>query len=80
MCMLTKRTNILFDEELWKKLLAIACSSNKSVGQIVREAVCEKYYDRKQEERSRAYHDILRIRKKFKHVDYEELINAGRER
>lgn len=42
MCMLTKRTNIMFDEELWKKLTKLADKQQVSVGEIVRTAAREK--------------------------------------
>lgn len=64
MCMLTKRTNILFDEKLWEILTRLAQEKKTSVGDLVRKAV----------------EAILRHRPtpvKGK-IDYKALINAGR--
>lgn len=43
--MLTKRTQILFDEYLWDQLIKIAKSRNTSVGGLVRSAVRKQYLD-----------------------------------
>lgn len=80
MCMLTKRTNILFDEKLWKRLSDRAKRERTSVGKLVRMAV-EKAYakDQELEERRRAIDHIRKIRKHFRgRIDYKELINYGR--
>ena len=42
--MLTKRTNILFDEELWNLLVTLAVKQKTSVGDLVRSAA-RKVYD-----------------------------------
>lgn len=82
MCMLTKRTNILFDEDLWRTLVALARERKTSVGELVRTAV-KKTYDTKQEmleRRRKAIDAVLKDRPKpFKgRIDYKALINAGR--
>lgn len=41
--MLTKRTNILFDQELWNQLVQLSKANNKSVGELVRTAVKDTY-------------------------------------
>ena len=41
--MLTKRTQILFDEYLWKTLFDRAKKEKTSIGELVRTAVKEKY-------------------------------------
>jgi len=43
--MLTKRTNILFDEELWNILVAEALRRKTSVGDLVRFAARKIYSD-----------------------------------
>lgn len=82
MCMLTKRTNILFDEELWKRLTSLAQKRNTSVGELVRIAVKETYdtKDEMLEKRRKAIEETLKYRPKpFKgKIDYKALINAGR--
>lgn len=80
MCMLNKRTNILFNEELWGKLTAIAEIKKTSVGQLIRTAVEEKYNKEvKLAERKALLEDIERVRPHFKDkIDYKELINYGR--
>ncbi len=80
MCMLQKRTNILFDQEMWDLLVALSGEENKSVGKLVRQAV-EKTYKKKKEKMSRekAIDEILALRKHFKgSLDYKELIEHGR--
>ena len=78
--MLNKRTNILFDENLWKTLTAEAGKRKTSVGKLVREAVAKMYLqDEELEERRKAFAHILKIRKVSKNrIDYKALINYGR--
>ena len=82
MCMLNKRTQLLLNQEVWEDLLRLAEEKNTSVGQLVRLAVMETYFgDRKREKMRRALQRIMSIRPHLKgRVNYEELINAGRER
>lgn len=61
--MLTKRTQILFDEYLWKTLFDIAKRENTSIGELVRTAVKEKYKEE----------NLLQRRKKV----VEEIIALG---
>jgi len=79
-CMLNKRTNILFDENLWKILTTVASRRKTSVGRLIREAVAKIYTsDEELEERKKAFEEILRIRKVSKRrIDYKALINYGR--
>lgn len=78
--MLTKRTNILFDEELWNLLVALAVKQKTSVGDLVRSAARKVYdADQKTSARQRAGEEIRRIRVVQKgRVDYKELISYGR--
>ncbi len=64
--MLTKRTQILFDTQLWNTLVTIAKVSNVSVGELVRTAVREKYEeDNRLQKRKQAVEQILSFRKKY---------------
>lgn len=78
--MLTKRANILFEEQLWQNLLKLAGKREISVGQLVREMAEEKLADEQlQECRRQAVEKIKRIRPHFKgKLDYKALINYGR--
>ena len=78
--MLTKRTNILFENELWDLLVAVAQREKSSVGEVVRKAVRKVYSeDEIIERRKKALETIKRIRVKQKGVvDYKALINEGR--
>lgn len=78
--MLTKRTNILFGENQWERLVGLAESRNTSIGELVRKAVADKYLAAFQDQEvQRAYRDILSLRKRRKGViDYKALIGYGR--
>lgn len=78
--MLTKRTNILFDESLWRELADLAKSKGTSVGNLIRIAVEEKYTNESDlESRRKTIEDIEKIRPHFKgKLDYKALINHGR--
>ena len=78
--MLTKRTQILFDQELWQKLNQLAESRNTSIGELVRLAVKKHYTnDALLERRERAIEATLKGRFTSKgKIDYKELINYGR--
>lgn len=77
--MLTKRTNILFDENLWRFLKTEASRRKVSVGKLVREAVERAYvHEAELDERRKALDHILKIRKRVKGINYKEYINYGR--
>lgn len=81
--MLEKRTNILFDNNLWVKLKSLSKDTNRSMGDLVRSAVEKEYFRIEQlKERDRAIADILKgnINRKAIKIDYKELVNAGRKR
>ena len=79
MCMLTKRTNILFDEDLWQTLVVLAQTKRTSVGELVREAVKRAYLEEaKRNNISRVADIILSLRKAQKNINYKEFINDGR--
>lgn len=78
--MLNKRTNILFDKELWDQISKLAKAENVSVGDFVRKTLRSRLDEKKaQEKRKRAIETTLmgRIFSKDK-IDYKELINYGR--
>ncbi len=79
-CMLNKRTNILFDVELWKQLVRMAKDRQTSVGQLVREAVRKTYFeDERRRQIREAIDEIRRIRPHLKGpLDYKAMINEGR--
>lgn len=82
MCMLNKRTQILFENEFWNQLLALAKTKDTSVGELVRRAVRETYFQEdKKQKMARAMERIAKIRKTLKKVTYKEIkemINYGR--
>ena len=64
--MLTKRTQILFDQQLWNDLIRLAKEKNASIGELVRNAVRKEYSeDGKQERIERAVKNILKFKKKY---------------
>lgn len=66
---------------MWKKLEELSENQNKSVGELVRNAVSERYFGNSTNSDSiKAYRVLMNIRKKIgkKNIDYKELINAGR--
>ena len=79
--MLTKRTNILFEEKTWKELTKLASKKKTSVGELVRDAVEEKYTrENMLDKRRLAAEAILLHRPKpvKGKINYKALINAGR--
>ncbi len=78
--MLTKRTNILFDNDLWELLTSVARREKSSVGEVVRSAVSKVYKgDNMIERKNKAFETIKNSRVKQKGtVDYKALINEGR--
>lgn len=77
--MLNKRTNLLFDKDLWRILVALAQEENTSVGDLVRKAVRHVYVERRGDERRKsACLKILAVRKRQSGIDYKALINYGR--
>ena len=78
--MLTKRTNILFNDDLWDLLTAVARKEKSSVGEVVRRAIIKVYAgDNFVERKNKAFVTIKKFRVKQKGVvDYKTLINDGR--
>lgn len=86
MCMLNRRTHILFDDETIEILTAVANQKQTSVGNVVRQAVKQLYMKSDtvaRERKKRAYSKLLRWQKEIgvsKLVNYRALINDGRVR
>ena len=78
--MLTKRTNILIQEETWQRLVDLARQMNTSAGELIRRAIKKTYFaDDRNDEIARAVQSIRAIRPKIKgKINYKELINEGR--
>ncbi len=79
--MLTKRTNILFNEELFNHLVALANKNSTSVGDLVRKAVIKVYPQKINDKRMKVYEKILSLRKNIKKIsnkEIKEFINYGR--
>ena len=78
--MLTKRTNILFNDDLWDLLTSVARKEKSSVGEVVRRAIIKVYAgDNFVERKNKAFETIKKFRVKQKGVvDYKILINDGR--
>jgi len=73
--MLSKRTNVLFDESMWQQLTSIAQEKKTSVGDLVRTAVQMQYLTTKQmsvqQEKMSALKSMHAIRKQFHKKDFD---------
>ena len=81
MRMLNRRVQVLFNKDLWNKIIHLAKAHKTSVGQIVRETMESRLAREKEfEQRKSVIESILKHRPKpFKgKIDYKALINAGR--
>jgi len=77
--MLTKRTNILFEQQTWNQLVQLAKEKSTSVGELTRNAVQDVYFKNDQYETvAQAVASTKKVRKKLKKIDYKALINYGR--
>ncbi|MBI4999604.1 ribbon-helix-helix protein, CopG family [Candidatus Gottesmanbacteria bacterium] len=81
--MLTKRTNLLLDEETYKNLLLLAKEKKVSLGEIIRQAINRVYKresDAEMEKRSKVVASIMNLweKTKGKKTDYRALIEYGR--
>lgn len=82
--MLNKRTQILFDNNCWFELRALARAQNTSVGELVRKAVNKVYLEDRSSRKAAkqaAFEKILELRKKIKPItskEIKEFINYGR--
>lgn len=81
MCMLNKRTHILFDEETLSLLSDLAKQKQKSIGELVRSAVKKTYKDELslEEKRKKVIDEIL-SRKPINIAPYKaaDLVKEGR--
>jgi hypothetical protein len=83
--MLNKRTNIMFDENVWRQLVSLAKEKEASVGELIRTAVVTLYIDDDKNiarKRLEAHESIKKIRSGIKHKftnrELKKLINYGR--
>lgn len=80
--MLNKRTNILFSEEEYLFLVALADKNKTSVGNLVRSAIKKTYLNQENlEEREKLVEDIFSLwpkQKTKKAIDYKQFIEDGR--
>lgn len=79
--MLTRRTNVLFDEADYATLLMFSRERNKTIGELVRQAVKKTYKVKKTlTANEKAYRMIEKATKEldFSGIDYKALINYGR--
>jgi len=77
--MLTKRTNILFDQEMWTKLSFVAKQEQTSVGDLIRKAVIKIYIDRgRNSEKQQAIDTIMAVKPQKAKLNYHDLIYYGR--
>lgn len=79
--MLTKRTNILFEPQIFDYLLFLAKKQKTSIGELIRKAVKKVYLDENPDIKKRAFENIIKIRKTIKPIklsEIKEFINYGR--
>ncbi|OGG02229.1 hypothetical protein A2W14_02550 [Candidatus Gottesmanbacteria bacterium RBG_16_37_8] len=79
--MLTKRTNILFEENVFRALSAMAAKKGTSIGDLVRLAITKVYFKENHAQRIAAYNKILTIRKTIRYIsssDIKDFIDYGR--
>lgn len=79
--MLNKRTQILFDNHLWRELTSLAESQKTSVGNLVRQAVTKTYFvdgDGLKKDRIEAVAEIRKFREKYGKKDREDSVTIIR--
>lgn len=77
--MLTQRTNVLLSEPDYKMLKELSKKHNKSVGELIRQAVI-KIYKPKKKSNAQLLKEIRTLGKKAntKGINYRELVEYGR--
>lgn len=80
MCMLTRRTNILFEQETWETLAVLAQAKGSSVAELVRQAIKTVYLSEGEKmAKIKIFDSIVNLRKRAKgKINYKELIEDGR--
>lgn len=79
--LLTRRTNVLLDEESYAVLSMYSQDEGKTLGELIRTAINKTYKAKKiLNVNEKAYRMINRATKglNFSGIDYKELINYGR--
>lgn len=77
--LLTRRTNILLEEVDYRMLKNISMKNNKTIGELIRNAIIEKYKVHKPSQ-AQILKDLRNLGKKAntKGINYRELIDYGR--
>ena len=78
--MLTKRTNVLFDEDEYSRLVSIARVRKATVGHLIREAVKRTYVKKRKNVWAKTLSEIRKTMKgvKISPEEWKEFINEGR--
>lgn len=78
--MLAKRTNILFEQETWDTLTALAQTKGSSVAELIRRAIRKTYLQEGEKTaKAKVFDSIINLRKRVKgKINYQELIEDGR--
>ena len=78
--MLAKRTNILFEQETWDTLTALAQAKGSSVAELIRKAIKTVYLQEGEKmTKTKIFDSIINLRKRVKgKMNYKELIEDGR--
>ncbi|MEK7472536.1 MAG: hypothetical protein AAB625_00705 [Patescibacteria group bacterium] len=79
--LLTRRTNVLFDETDYATLLMYSQERGETIGELIRNAIKKTYKAKKVlNANEKAYRMIRKATKglDFTGIDYKELINYGR--
>ena len=78
--MLTRRTNVLFDEDEYFRLVSIARARRATVGHLIREAIKLTYTDNKKNVWAKTLSEIRKLMKgvKISPKEWKEFINEGR--
>ena len=78
--MLAKRTNILFEQETWEILTALAQTKAVSVAELIRKATKMAYLQEGEKmTKAKIFDSIINLRKRTKgKINYKELIEDGR--
>lgn len=79
---LKRRTNLLLSEEDYRLLSSIATKKEKTMGQLIREAIRKTYFSMKRAEKQKISEEVKKGWKLLlnpqKKLDYKGLIDYGR--
>ncbi len=79
-CMLIRRTNVLFSKEDYRLLSSLAVKKGVSMGELIRKAIRKVYQaDQEIEEKSQLVNSLTSLWKKQKGtINYKRLVEDGR--